>query len=78
MGNREEGLCGVYLCIAGGDAEDEKIRGWAHTECLWKRDEQALAMAAAKHSERVAPEPEADAEPRRRHVRKESGQGETA
>jgi hypothetical protein len=78
MGNHEEGLCAVYLCIAGGDAEDEKIRGWTHTECLWKRDAQALAVSAAKRSELVAPEREADAEPRRRHVRKESGRGETA
>jgi hypothetical protein len=81
MGNHEEGLCAVYLCVASGDAEDEKIRGWAHSECIWKRG----APGALTPAETPAPMPRApgltaahiplpeaemDAEPRRRTERK--------
>lgn len=75
MGNHEEGLCAVYLCIAAGGAEDEKIRGWAHAERIWKRDPAELAATEAPKTQTppVEPEAEVDAQPRRR-VRRKSGE----
>lgn len=72
MGNHEEGLCAVYLCVAAGGAEDEKIRGWAHAECLWKRGpaDAAAAETPKTPTAPVAPEAEVDAQPRRRVGRK--------
>jgi len=37
MGNHEDGLCAVYLCV-GKSADEQHIREWAYTHCLWKRD----------------------------------------
>ena len=41
MGNHEDGLCAVYLCI-GKTADEEHIKEWAYTYCLWKRDAAAV------------------------------------
>jgi hypothetical protein len=41
MGNHEDGLCAVYLCIAAGDAEDEKIKRWEFTKRIWVRSRRS-------------------------------------
>ena len=33
MGNHEDGLCAVYLCI-GKSADEEHIKEWAYTYCF--------------------------------------------
>src|ERR1022692_2397441 len=77
MGNHEDGLCAVYLCLAAGEAEDETIRRWAHTECVWKRevaDSTIDSTGASTPPKQVAPETEVDGEPRRKD-RKGHGEG---
>lgn len=38
LGNPEDGLCALYLCIPEG-RYGEKIERWAHTRLIWKRSE---------------------------------------
>jgi hypothetical protein len=77
MGNHEHGLCAVHFCLAAGDAEDETIRQWAHTECVWKRDAAEGTVGptggAGRPRKPVDPENELDGEPRRKD-RKERGE----
>ena len=74
MGNHEDGLCAVYLCI-GKTADEEHIKEWAYAHCIWKRD-TAGAQPASEMPKDLTPEETVEEKEPRRKVRRTDREGE--
>lgn len=76
MGNHEDGVCAVYLCI-GKTADEEHIKEWAYTYCLWQRDGSAVATEPTSNlPQNLTPEETVEEKEPRRKVRRSDAEGE--